>query len=413
MAPVTPPAAPAADPAPVLSAEAEEIRDELEPQTAALQLIAALLVGAAAWALGTILVPFVLAVVLAIALTPLANRLERLGAPRVLASLASMLLVAALLLGTLGLVLVQTGRMIGQSDQLIDQTAGSLSQFSERLGGDRILQSLGILQDAPTEPGTGPETDPDAAAADGAEAWSRLLRTSLRATGGWVASGLGGLAGVLAGTVVVLAFQFYLIQTREQLSIRLIRVLGRLGLRRDRLALDRSRHEIVVFVGFVSLVALSYAAIATLVFWAIGLPSPLLWGVLSGLCEFIPFFGPMIAGALISLVALSQGTLWQPLAVLALFVVFNLVEGYVITPIVYGSAVEIDPVTSLLGVLFFGYLWGPLGSVLAMPMLILLRGLVVMAPDTPALDALADVEDRKPTAEHTAFRQAEPTHPTG
>jgi predicted PurR-regulated permease PerM len=54
--------------------------------------------------------------------------------------------------------------------------------------------------------------------------------------------------------------------------------------------------------------------------------------------------------------------------------------------------VHIDPVTVLFGVLFFGWLWGPLGLAAAMPMLIILRGLVAITPDTPALDALADTE---------------------
>ena len=77
---------------------------------------------------------------------------------------------------------------------------------------------------------------------------------------------------------------------------------------------------------------------------------------------------------------------------IGLFVALQTFEGYVITPLLYGKAVNIDPVTVLLGVLFFGLLWGPLGLAVAMPMMILLRGLLVITPDTPALDALADAE---------------------
>lgn len=385
-----------AEPAP--PAAAESIRDELAPQTSLLLLIATLLVAAAAWVLGTILVPFALAVVLAIALTPLANRLERRGAPRVVASLAAMLLVAGLVLGTLTLMLVQAGRMFGQSDQLIAQTAGSLDRISGYLGGGRALHALGVLggdsraSSSDSEASAEREATPE----DGPAAWEALLRDGLRATGGWLASGLGGLAGAIGGLIVLLAFLFYLIHTRAELSERLVHTLKRLGLEPRARTIERSRHEIVVFVGFVSLVAASYAVVGSLIYWGIGLPSPLLWGALTGLLEFIPFFGPMIAGVLVTAVALAEGTLWQPAVIVILFLVLHLVEGYIITPMVYGSAVEIGPVASLLGVLFFGWLWGPLGSVLAMPMLILLRGLVVMAPDTPALDALADVEDRKP-----------------
>jgi predicted PurR-regulated permease PerM len=58
----------------------------------------------------------------------------------------------------------------------------------------------------------------------------------------------------------------------------------------------------------------------------------------------------------------------------------------------YGRAVKFDPVTILFGALFFGWLWGPAGLATAMPMLIILRGLLVITPGTPVLDALADVE---------------------
>ena len=65
-------------------------------------------------------------------------------------------------------------------------------------------------------------------------------------------------------------------------------------------------------------------------------------------------------------------------------------EGYVIAPMIYGRAVRFDPVTVLVAILFFGWLWGPLGMVTALPVMVIMRELVVMAPETPALDALME-----------------------
>ncbi len=73
-----------------------------------------------------------------------------------------------------------------------------------------------------------------------------------------------------------------------------------------------------------------------------------------------------------------------------LFLLLQTIEGYVIAPLLYGKAVNIEPVTVLLGVLFFGFLLGPAGLALAMPLMILLRGVLIISPDTPALDALSD-----------------------
>jgi predicted PurR-regulated permease PerM len=362
---------------------------ELEPQTNALQLIAGLLLLGAAMLLGSILVPTLLALVLAIALSPVVSWLERKGVPTALGSLACLLGVASILGLMLGLLLYQAGTVLGESDRYIEGLSKLAARVSTRTGGDDLLGELGLFE------GRDRSGEGGGASGGSASGWERLLRGNLRAAGGWVAAGLGGLVGFVAGLVVFLAFLFYMLQTRADWSERLSLASMRLGLRPRLRSIGTTRREIEVFVGFVSLVAFCYMVVSTVVYWLVGLPSPLLWGLLTGMLEFIPFFGPIVAAGLVLLVSLTLGTLWQPLVLLGFFVALHVVEGYVVTPMVYGSAVKIDPVSSLFGVLFFGWVWGPLGSMLAMPMLILLRGLIVMAPDTPALDALADVEGRK------------------
>jgi AI-2 transport protein TqsA len=104
----------------------------------------------------------------------------------------------------------------------------------------------------------------------------------------------------------------------------------------------------------------------------------------------VPYFGPMVGGTLLTLVAMTTGggTWWQPLFMLGVIFTWLTLEGYVIAPTIYGRAVRFDPVTVLVAILFFGWLWGPLGMVTALPVMVLLRELVVMSPETPALDAL-------------------------
>jgi predicted PurR-regulated permease PerM len=366
-------------------------------QTSALPLIAGLLIVGAASLLGAILVPFLLALVLAIALAPVVTWIERRGLPTSLGSLACTLFVAAILATTVALLVFQAAEILKETETFTRRTASLIARVSGQLGADPLMRSFGVYG-----PDSGPaeasdREDPMGSDEEGGHEarWEAVLRSNLGRAGSWLVSGIGGLVGFVGGTVVFLAFLFYMLDSRVDWLERLTRAMLRLGLRPRRQEMGRTQREIRVFVGFVSLVATCYAVLTTLVYWWIGLPNPLLWGLLTGLLEFIPFFGPAIAGTLIATVALTLGTLWQPGVVVAMFVGLNLIEGYVITPLVYGSAVEIDPVTCLIGVLFFGWIWGPFGSVLAMPILILLRGFVVMTPGTPALDALADVEDRK------------------
>ena len=79
---------------------------------------------------------------------------------------------------------------------------------------------------------------------------------------------------------------------------------------------------------------------------------------------------------------------WAPATMLGLYLVLQTVESYVITPLIYGRAIRFDPLTVLIGVLFFGFLWGPLGFVAALPTLVLVRGFVEVIPGADPVTAL-------------------------
>jgi predicted PurR-regulated permease PerM len=195
-----------------------------------------------------------------------------------------------------------------------------------------------------------------------------------------------------------------MLQTRSDWVDSLQAAGRQLGMNPSSETFEKVRREIVTFVGCLGMVSCAYVVVVTLVLWALGIPQPLLWGLIAGLFEVVPYFGPLIASVLPIFVALTSGEPWKAGVVAGLFLSLHLLEGYVITPMLYGRAVKFNPVTILFGALFFGWLWGAVGLATAMPMLILLRGLLLVSPDTPALDALADVENEKATPEFAAPR---------
>jgi predicted PurR-regulated permease PerM len=380
-------------------------------QTVALRILVALLLAGAAWLLAGLLVPTFLAAILAIALSPVAARLERAGVPSFLAGALCTLAVAGGLILTVGLILVPAGKILQDSDKYLSRFSRLMASAARKTGGDQVVESLGQVD--PNEFGrtTSGTAGEGRSRGDGrgtgrrgggdVEVWDRMLYRGLGVLGGWVVSGLGGLIGVVGGTIVFLALLFYMLQTRAEWIDRITESLARLGLRPSPGRLERIRDEIVAYLGCLMLVALGYAVGVGLILWVIGVPRPLLWGALAGLLEFVPYFGPLIASVLPTIVALSLGSWWQPAAVVAQYAALHLVEGYVVTPLLYGRVVRFDPVTILLGALFFGWIWGPLGLALAMPMMILLRGLLAITPDTPALDALAGVEEKEGAPDDT------------
>ncbi len=383
---------------PTASPSTESVRTELTAQTIGVRVVAGLLIIGAMYLLASIMVPFVMALVLAIALSPVGDRLERAGLPRALASLICVLTIVAVLAATVGLVLYQSGMMLQASDKALQRVSELLDEAARATGADRMIESLG-----PAGPGGGESTSPgsdpgasqdrEASSSTAAPYWDKYVRNLVTSLGRWIAMGLGGVLGFLGGVVIFLAFLYYMLANRSEWIERITHASSALGLEPRSGKLDRIQTEIVTYIGYLAMVSLAYLVVISLAAWAIGLPQPLLWGVLTALLEVIPYFGPLIAGALPTVVSLTTGAgLWQPLTVIGMFAALQTFEGYVITPMLYGRAVDIDPVTVLFGVLFFGLLWGPLGLAVAMPMMILLRGLLAITPNTPALDALADAE---------------------
>jgi predicted PurR-regulated permease PerM len=385
------------------------VQDGLDAQTFALRIIAGLLVVGTAWLLAGLLVPFFLALVLAIALAPVMAWLVGKGVPRAMAGVLCVLAVAAFLGLTIGLILFQTGSIIQDSDKYLRRFSDLLASGSHLSGSDHMIGSFGLLkEDGEAEvsgrPGVRAVARPGDAPGAPAASWDRFLRRNVRSLAQRVGTGLGGLLGFVGGVVLFLAFLFYMLMSQEEWIDRLTLASARLGMRPRHGELVKVQQVLVRYIGCLALVSLAYMVLVSLVLGAVGVPQPLLWGVLAGLLETLPYFGPLIASILPTIVALTLGSWWQPAVVIAMFLGLHLVEGYIVTPLLYGRVIDFNPVTILFGALFFGWIWGPLGITLAMPMMILLRGLLVMAPEAPALDALADVEGEKAKLHGAATR---------
>lgn len=368
-----------------------------------LRVIAVLMVIGAAYAAAQLLVPFALAFILAVALSPAANWLERHGMPRVLAGLTCTLGVAAAIGLAVGLLSYQAGTIVKNSDGYVHRFGSLIDRGLERTHSEHAADTFGIKKEGKGEAGGEARADASAEPTDGPPGRGEdFLRRSLRSLGRWLMSGVGGLLGAVGGAVVFLAFLFYMLQGREGWTAGAMEAMRRMGLRPSPEQFTKVRGEVMHYLKVLAMVSAAYVVVVSLVLWLIGVPQPFLWGVMAGIFEAVPYFGPLIASVFPIVVSLSLGTWWQPAAVAAMYLSLHLVEGYVISPVLYGRAVRLDPVTILLGALFFGGLWGPVGLAIATPMMIVLRGLLVITPDTPALDALADVKDEKADAARDA-----------
>ena len=104
--------------------------------------------------------------------------------------------------------------------------------------------------------------------------------------------------------------------------------------------------------------------------WIIGVPHPFFWGFLAGFLEIIPYVGTTIGGVLpFTYMLMVSDTIWQPWAVVILYIIIQQIEGNIISPNIMGSSVKVNPLFIIVGLFLGGMVWGISGMVLALPIL--------------------------------------------
>ena len=126
--------------------------------------------------------------------------------------------------------------------------------------------------------------------------------------------------------------------------------------------------------------------------------------MVAALTNFIPYLGQAIGGTLPTLMAaLGQtGSIGNALVVAGIYLAVVCVEGYVVTPLVMGRSLDLNGTTVLLACLFWGYLWGLLGLILAMPITVSLKVVLQTIPDLNRWAELMSVDWQSPPAEFVA-----------
>jgi len=210
--------------------------------------------------------------------------------------------------------------------------------------------------------------------------------------------------GPLETTFIVLIVAVFILMQKEDLRDRFIRVFGSTDLHRTTLALDEAGERLSRF--FIAQLGInaSFGLVIGLGLWAIGIPTPALWGGLAGLLRFVPYIGPLLAVvpplALGAAIDPGWGTaVW----VAVLFVAVEPLTAYVVEPLLYGHSTGLSPASVIVAAIFWTWLWGPIGLILSTPLTLCL---VVMGRHVRSLEFF-DVllGDRPPLSAVDTFYQ--------
>jgi predicted PurR-regulated permease PerM len=148
------------------------------------------------------------------------------------------------------------------------------------------------------------------------------------------------------------------------------------------------RHEVGRYFGTITLINLGLGLATGASMYALGMPNAVLWGVLAGVLNFVPYLGPVVACFIFASAALvTFPSLGHALAVPGVYIAFHLIEGQLVQPLTVGRRCEVNALVILLGV-WFGYaFWGIAGVLLATPVLVALK---VAAEHQPSWRVLRD-----------------------
>jgi predicted PurR-regulated permease PerM len=199
-----------------------------------------------------------------------------------------------------------------------------------------------------------------------------------------------GLQEAAFAFLTTLMLAYFLLASGDTFLRKTVRMMPRL---RDKIRIVEMAREIQTEIGryFLTITFLSTGlGIATsLSMWALGMPTPLLWGVIAALLNFVPYLGPIISLVVIAAVALFTFT--DPTDIIAppaVFLLLHFLEGQVAEPLIMGNRFAINPVVIFVWVLAWGWLGGAIGVLIAVPLLVALR---IFASHIEGMAPFADI----------------------
>jgi predicted PurR-regulated permease PerM len=321
-----------------------------EPRTIFLGGLFMLALLAALYVASPIVLPVVLAIVLKLLLQPLVRMSDRLGVPHGLSA------VLAILLLTLSLAALASG-VAGPAASWAGKLPDAIPQIQRQLA--FLARPIGTLEWMVGQL--------EGIAGGGAALPQSPEVHSLNVMGA-LFSGTTTVATGLFTTLVVL---FYLLVSGETFLRRFVEILPSFAKKRQavEITLDIERN-VSAYLVTVTLINVVVGVLTLCVMWACGVANPLLWGLIAFVVNFVPILGPM-AALVIFLMAgvLSLGVTWWALLPVGLYFLIHVVEGEIVTPMLLARRFTINPVAVILALLFWYWMWGVPGAILAVPML--------------------------------------------
>ena len=298
--------------------------------------------------------PIVLAILLDFLLSPLVRGLRRLSLPEPIgAGLVMLGLVATLALGVYYLS-GPAARYIALAPQGLERVRekmesmrGSVAQVTE--AAEQVERATDVEEgDAPEVEIKGPS----------------LTRQVF-----------GGTTAFLSAATVVIFLTYFLLAVGDLFLQKLVAVLPQFKDKRVAVTIMRETEaQISLYLFTTTLINVGVGVVTGIVMYLLGMPNPVLWGVVAAVLNFVPYVGAVANTVLLALAALvTFEDTGRALLVPGAFLALNLIESNLVAPMIYGNRMRLNTVALFIGLVFWWYIWGVPGAILAVPMMAALK----------------------------------------
>lgn len=317
-------------------------------------VVAVFTIGAALYLARPVFIPITAAFVLSVILAPATEWLRRRSFPAGLRALFVVAIAFSLFVGGLYLAL-QPGAA------WIEKFPGVLEEAREKLTG--VQDAVNKVQDVSeqvselTELG---ETKEEVVTVQGPKLADSLVASART---------------IIVQIIFTAVLTYFFLAARTDLRRKLTLMRSNYAGMRQTARMVRAIEEKVgsyMFTMFVINMGLGAATAAAM--WAIGMPSPLVWGGLAAILNFIPYLGPVMLTLLLTISGIVNfETVPGILAPAAIYIVLNFIESNFVTPTLVGVKMTISPLAIILNVSFWTWMWGPAGAIMSIPVLVIFK----------------------------------------
>ena len=354
-----------------------------------------LILAAFAWA-KEFLLPLILAILISFLLAPVVSRLERWHFPRAVAVLSVVAIAFALIGGLCSTLSLQGLDLVN-----------SLPKYSDNIHAKWVAIQKGPpgpLNLAFTNVGSMiADLGKVSASAGGAQKLEPTKVEVVSATGSvfsLVRNSLTPVLGPIGEFAVVVVLVVFLLLERKRFRLRFLRLIGHSRIATTTLAVDEAGSRLSGFLLGQLMVNTGFAILLGIGLFLIGIPNAFLWAVLTLVLRFLPYVGLWISAFFPVALSIAISAGWrEPVLTLALYGVLEVITNNVVEPFVLGGSTGMSPLAIIVSALFWTWLWGPIGLLLATP---LTACLVVLGRYFPAFYICSVLlADEPPTSAET------------